>query len=328
MSSCQICLASEGETFVVQERMFGTREEFEYFECADCGCLQLEAIPEEMSRYYPSGYYSFGGESRNDISTSGFKTRLKQKRDQAVLMGQTGAFRLLANWYPNPELEKMSRWFIPTGVRSLKCSILDVGCGAGDLLKRLHAMGFSNLTGIDPYRETSDEAPGLKLLAQNLEELGETPYDLIMLHHTFEHLPDPIQVLQDIERKLTPNGCCVIRIPVKSEGAWKRYGVHWGEIDAPRHFFLHTEESLSRAAKSAGLEVFDTLYEDDPFPYYLSELYLRDISLSEIQNGTQTEWERIFSAEELEQMKQLARENNRPGFASRAAFLLKPSESV
>ena len=33
-------------------------------------------------------------------------------------------------------------------------------------------------------------------------------------------------------------------IPVKSQTIWEKYGVNWSQIDAPRHFFLHTIKSF------------------------------------------------------------------------------------
>jgi hypothetical protein len=38
--------------------MHGRREEFTYFQCLHCGCLQISEIPEDMSPYYPNNYYS------------------------------------------------------------------------------------------------------------------------------------------------------------------------------------------------------------------------------------------------------------------------------
>jgi hypothetical protein len=37
----------------------GLREEFEYFECSKCGCLQIEEVPLDLSKYYPDNYYSY-----------------------------------------------------------------------------------------------------------------------------------------------------------------------------------------------------------------------------------------------------------------------------
>src|SRR6476661_7449138 len=46
--------------------MFGTRDEFEYLECAECGTVQIAEIP-DLTAYYPQGYYSFDATESNGI---------------------------------------------------------------------------------------------------------------------------------------------------------------------------------------------------------------------------------------------------------------------
>ena len=65
-----------------------------------------------------------------------------------------------------------------------------------------------------------------------------------MFHHSFEHLPDPIETLERVYRLMPSGGNCLIRIPLVSSEAWKKYGPHWVQLDAPRHFFLYSIESL------------------------------------------------------------------------------------
>jgi len=45
--------------------------------------------------------------------------------------------------------------------------------------------------------------------------------------------------------------------------------------------------------------------------------------MKEIQNGDRIAWENVFSEDELQQLQHLSTQNNRPGYASRAAFLLR-----
>ncbi len=58
--TCRIC-GEKGnfDTYLVQEMMQGTREEFEYFVCDRCQCLQIAEIPENLGDYYGENYYSF-----------------------------------------------------------------------------------------------------------------------------------------------------------------------------------------------------------------------------------------------------------------------------
>lgn len=57
---CRICgTEAEHKEYHVKEMFFGTGEEFTYFECEQCQCMQIAAIPDNLGDYYGSGYYSF-----------------------------------------------------------------------------------------------------------------------------------------------------------------------------------------------------------------------------------------------------------------------------
>ena len=59
-SPCQVCYnLNHNKMHTAREMMFGTREEFDYLECAHCGCVQLVNVPNDMAKYYPLDYYSF-----------------------------------------------------------------------------------------------------------------------------------------------------------------------------------------------------------------------------------------------------------------------------
>lgn len=56
---CKICgKESANKTLRAKEMMFGTREEFDYFVCNHCECMQISSIPENLGKYYEDNYYS------------------------------------------------------------------------------------------------------------------------------------------------------------------------------------------------------------------------------------------------------------------------------
>jgi len=58
--TCKICNnQSHNYSLTARERMLGLDDEFEYFECSNCKCIQIIEIPEDMNRYYPENYYSY-----------------------------------------------------------------------------------------------------------------------------------------------------------------------------------------------------------------------------------------------------------------------------
>src|SRR6185369_6265143 len=59
--NCKVCGNNNNNSFYqVKEMQLGLREVFTYMKCGNCGCLQLQHIPEDLGKYYPNeGYYSF-----------------------------------------------------------------------------------------------------------------------------------------------------------------------------------------------------------------------------------------------------------------------------
>lgn len=60
MKKCRICgWVGEASPIAAREMMHNTRDEFTYFECGNCHCLQIENVPENLGEYYGSSYYSY-----------------------------------------------------------------------------------------------------------------------------------------------------------------------------------------------------------------------------------------------------------------------------
>lgn len=321
--NCRICGSAQGEDHVVREMMFGSRDEFRYFHCRDCGCLQIVEPPDDPAEYYPPGrYYSFHEAPETVVPRNPIRRWIKRRRDAALLFDRRGLFARLAARRPNPGIADLARWLAPTAVRSFNSPILDVGCGSGAFLMRMAALGFTDLTGVDPYLPADQQHAGVTLLSMPIDAMIGRTFDLVTLHHALEHMPDQVAVLNVVRRLLTPRGVCLIRVPIASQGPWRMYGADWAEIDAPRHCFLHTERSLQIAARNAGLGIDHIQYESEPFSYAASELYRRGVPLYDAQREQLRDWNDDFTAEEVRSFHRMAAGHNLPGWAGRAAFFL------
>jgi hypothetical protein len=65
----------------------------------------------------------------------------------------------------------------------------------------------------------------------------------------------------------------MIRIPLVDSFAWRKYGVDWVQLDAPRHFYLHSRDSVATVAAQVGLEVRQIVYDSTAFQFEVSEMY-------------------------------------------------------
>ncbi|MHB8882700.1 MAG: class I SAM-dependent methyltransferase [Thermodesulfovibrionales bacterium] len=319
---CRICRNDKGNTgYTVREMYFGTREQFEYFQCRACRCLQIRSIPEDMGRYYPKGYYSFG--MVDEASFSGrVRKFLRAQRDRNALRG-TGVLGMILNGiYPgDTTLGLIARVGDPW-----QMSILDVGCGRGMLLHQLQELGARRLLGIDPFIERDIEyMNGLKILKRSLQSLKNDPgkkFDLIMFNHSFEHMPDPEAVLQASEAVLAETGTVMIRVPTVDSYAWEHYHEHWVQLDAPRHLYLFSRQSLQILAQRAGLGMNDVVYDSDELQFCGSEQYKRDIPLTSAGSYKHSPSPAPFSKAEMDGFKKRADELNKEGRGDMAAFYL------
>jgi SAM-dependent methyltransferase len=195
-----------------------------------------------------------------------------------------------------------------------------VGTGIGVRMEPLVNMGY-NVLGIDPYLEKDViNVNGLEILRKDIYEV-EGQFDLIMLNHVFEHLEDPAKILSKINDLLSPNGKCLIRIPIIPSFAWEKYQESWIQIDAPRHFFIHSNSSLELLSRKAKLKIEKIIYDSIPFQFIGSELYKRDISMKEGDFRLNKE-NTLFSVTELDEFIKKTKELNSSKNGDQAAFIL------
>jgi 2-polyprenyl-3-methyl-5-hydroxy-6-metoxy-1,4-benzoquinol methylase len=297
---CKLCGNTAGNTpYRVREMLLGTRDEFDYFQCGKCDCLQITAFPENMDKYYPNTYYSFSEleEAMEQSPLKRVKNALVRSRDMYAITGRGVLGSLLYTMRPFTELRGLSKHRI-----SKHTSILDVGCGSGHYLYKLKRYGFDNLLGVDPYiKEDIRYENGLTVKKGELSDV-EGKFDIIMLHHSLEHMEKQKETLAQIFAMLENGGMCLIRIPTVSSLPWKTYRENWVHMDPPRHFFLHSHESISMLAKEAGFSVESITSDATPFSFYGSEFYKRGIPATEWTEDAFSKSERRAFDERTEDM--------------------------
>ena len=318
--NCRICgNAENNQTYEVREMMFGTRETFTYFQCAGCGCLQIAEIPADIAGHYPSDYASFRTLSQRRLANP-WRNLLTRARYRYAVLKKGFLGRLLYAIWPKEKLLRLSYANLTDDSR-----ILDVGCGTGKLLYKLRTIGLRNLLGIDPYIEEDIEYPnGLKILKKSIDDVEGT-WDLVMFHHSFEHMPEQLETLRTAARLLADGGTCLVRIPTVLSYAWEHYGVNWVQLDAPRHLYLHSTEGLTLLAEKGGFHVERVLYDSSAFSLWASEQYARDIPLRSERSYQVNRSRSIFSPADIKAFKRKAHELNRQNRGDTACFyLVKP----
>jgi len=318
MKNCRICGNKENnKTFFAHEMMFGTKEEFEYFECANCGCIQIKEIPEILIKYYPKKYGSFHEvvKLKDDL----FKTVLKRTRaDYCLYEKKRVVGKILSKIFGCEFLEKIK----PVGI-NYNDSILDIGSGSGRCLVNLYKNGFTNLTGIDPFiKRDIHYSNGVNIYKKTVWNLEEK-YDFIMLNHSFEHLTNPELVLKEIYRILKPGKYVLIRVPVAGSYSWKHYGANWVALDPPRHLHLFTEKSMRIISEKNGFKLDKIIYDSSDKQFWASEQYVRGIPLRHKDSYYENPDNSIFTKKQIAVFKKKTLELNKNKEGDAACFYLQ-----
>ena len=148
LSRCDVCgNKTDNNHFIVKEMMFGLLDEFNYFQCSKCECLQIAKIPKDLSTYYPKNYYSF------ELVDESFLNKQPRK----FLRNIKNTYSIFKKGFLGKVLNYISQNsaynFLSYITLSKHSSILDVGCGNGMFLYGLKTLGFKNVIGIDPFIE-------------------------------------------------------------------------------------------------------------------------------------------------------------------------------
>ncbi len=159
-------------------------------------------------------------------------------------------------------------------------SIMDIGCGNGCLLHHAREAGWQ-VRGMElsaAAAEAIREDQGIEVDVANFleydNESGER-YDVVVLRHVLEHLPDPILAMQKIAALLKPGGLALLEFPntrsvsyavkrfLKNRGLKnKKYDADW----RPGHCNEYCRRSFEVLLDKTGFElvIWET-YSNKPF---------------------------------------------------------------
>lgn len=298
---CRICQSSDVKSVCrPREMMIGLRERFDYFECAACGCLQIAEFPPDMGKYYSGDYYS--QKTPDAFSSAASEIGLRWTSVLNRALGTIG----VRSWPLH---------FVPKDL-PLRTRVLDVGAGAGTFASMLCRAGYRSVHGIDPYLDPAKERTSpFRLERATSEVLAKRgdKFGFVYMSHSLEHMKEQLRELELVRQLLEPGGTCCVRIPWVSCEAWETYGENWVQLDAPRHFYLHSKKSFESLVSGAGFRIRELWCDSTGLQFWASEQYVNDISLYSERSWLVAPEKSMFTKDQMDEFERRADVLNEKG---------------
>ena len=239
--TCPACGSEHTKTFLnkCRDLLHGCPGEWSLAECERCGIVSISPFPTmaEIKSFYPSDYVPYN--SGRNLKKGSLGELMKKILISPYVMR-----------YGNPGLS-----CAPFGNRRL----LEIGCGSGTFLREMSNLGWE-ATGIDispiAVAEARANAPTATVHEGVIEDVclsGE--FDLIVMIHVLEHVPNPHATLKRCFDLLTASGALLVSIPNLGSLEANLFSRRWSGLDTPRHLMHFRERVLRRTFGECGFEV-------------------------------------------------------------------------
>jgi len=145
-------------------------------------------------------------------------------------------------------------------------TMLDIGCGAGHYLLEMKRRGWT-VFGAELSRGAAEAGrrAGLDIRGGELTNSSFPPkmFDFVRSNHSFEHIPNPDEILQVIFNILKDNGKLFIGIP-NFDGLWPAlFGKFWWNFGLPVHTFNYTQKGITAILERNGFKVDRIVHNSD-----------------------------------------------------------------
>ena len=229
---CPLCKSNAIKKRFTCIDKFATGEEFDIYECDNCGLAFTQNIPDEkeIGRYYESpSYISHSNTNKGFVNTVYHLVRMIMLRNKARLVER---LTILKNG-----------------------NILDYGAGTGYFARTMANRGW-NVIAIEKSekaRELALKEFGFKMQDTDaLADIKDKELDVVTMWHVMEHIQDPDKMWNELHRILDDTGIAIVAVPNSISYDAQRYKEHWAAYDVPRHLWHFTPSSIMRWGEKHG----------------------------------------------------------------------------
>jgi 2-polyprenyl-3-methyl-5-hydroxy-6-metoxy-1,4-benzoquinol methylase len=229
--TCRLCGSSQLRPFYTQ----GNDKQFHFYRCPECSLVNLDLTHGTNQEKYGEVFVEHCDESA------------KQNRMQ------------IRSW-------KYIKGIHPAGFVG---KVLDIGCGNGALLRMAQLDGWEiqGVELLESLAEGASRSLNTEIIQCDFLEWEPTMsdcYDLIVMRHVLEHIPDCREVIDKCAQLLAPGGRLYFEVPnidgltFKMKRFGERTGIHrhiYKDNYIPGHCNEYNRQSMMYLASTAGMQV-------------------------------------------------------------------------
>ncbi|MEQ9359376.1 methyltransferase domain-containing protein [Coleofasciculus chthonoplastes] len=145
-----------------------------------------------------------------------------------------------------------------------KGKLLEIGSSFGYLLNFFKINGW-DVIGIEPRLSGCKYAEshfGINVIPGILEkaEISNNSFDVALMMHVIEHVPDPYMTFKEVYRVLKPGGVFVVETPRYDTLMFKLLGKRERSLSCDGHIYFFTSSTLEKMATQAGFTMLKLDY--------------------------------------------------------------------
>ena len=234
--TCPVCNHDQFEEHLQCKDHMVTRQEFTITRCINCDFLFTNPRPnfEELPKYYNSQEYISHTDKSNNLINLIYKV--------ARVFTLKNKFKLLSSLTEGR-------------------SILDFGCGTGDLLKECKKNQW-NVYGFEPDQQARTIAHK-KINADIFSDLQQLQslkdISVVTLWHVLEHVSELNETISQLKSTISNNGKMIVAVPNPDSYDANHYQQYWAAYDVPRHLYHFSQQSIKKLMTKHELKIINTL---------------------------------------------------------------------
>jgi len=211
-------------------KYYTTKFGFDLDKCGSCDHIFTNPFPsnEALDYYYNSDFKKF----ENEFFLESFEKRVPIFSDRIELMKAAGVGK----------------------------NVLDVGSAIGIFIEanKLANSPF-NISSCDLSRDACEylkkKYPDLTVLNEDVNDLTDYDFDCVTLWDTFEHIPNPKELLNSIRRIMTDDGVFIFSTPNTHSFEWTVMGDGHVQLLPPGHVNLYNVDNIKILLNNNGFEI-------------------------------------------------------------------------